>query len=251
LVAVTKEVACPHCAAPLQVQPGEILVTCRYCGFTSFIETGKAFEFEHSLILNSIQTAQVFKIVQSWMASSFIASRDLPKKSTLVDQNLTYLPIWVISAEAQTHYNGIVERIAPPVQQEGDIANRYDWLVLARRVSDFPIRSYHLSLAGKIPFDAARIEGGAKILNSEMDADEAVAQARDEIEQLHEYLAKETIERIENVKTSFNVSGSFYLHAPVWFVTYVYKNSRFQVLLDGSSSEVIKGDLPTTDFKLL
>ncbi|MGA2790564.1 MAG: hypothetical protein ABSF00_07335 [Candidatus Bathyarchaeia archaeon] len=55
MVAITKEVACPHCAAPLQVQPGEIIVTCKYCGFTSFIETGKAFEFEHSLILNSIQ----------------------------------------------------------------------------------------------------------------------------------------------------------------------------------------------------
>ncbi len=251
MVAVTKEIACPHCAAPLQVQPGEILVTCKYCGFTSFIETGKAFEFEHSLILNSVQAPQVFKLVQNWMASSFIASKDLQKKSTLAEQNLTYLPIWVISAEAQTHYKGIIERIAPPAEHEGDIENRYDWLVLARKQSSFPIRSYHLSLAGKIPFDAARIEGGAKILNSEIDADDAVAQARDEIERLHEYIAKEKIDRIEDIRTSFNASSSLYLHAPVWFVTYVYKNSRFQVILDGSSSEVIKGDLPSTDFKLL
>ncbi len=251
MVAITKEVACPHCAAPLQVQPGEIIVTCKYCGFTSFIETGKAFEFEHSLILNSIQAPQVFKLVQSWMANSFIAAKDLQKKSVLTEQNLIYLPIWVVSAEAQTHYKGIVERITPPEQQEGDISDRYDWLVLARRQSNFPIRSYHLSLAGKIPFDAARIESGAKILNSEMDSDEAVAQARDEIEHLHEYLAKEKIDRIEDTKTSFNVTSSFYLHAPVWFVTYVYKNSRYQVLLDGSSSEVITGDLPSTDFKML
>lgn len=248
---ITKEIACPHCDAPLQVQSGEILVTCKYCGFTSFIETGKAFEFEHSLILNSVQGAQVFKLVQSWMASSFIATRDLEKKSSLAEQNLTYLPIWVVSAEAQTHYKGIIERIAPPSQQEGDIANQYDWLVLARKVSGFPIRSYHLSLAGKIPFDAARIEGGAKILNSEIDGDGAAAQARDEIEQLHEYLAKEKIDRIEDIKTSFTVSSSVYLHAPVWFVTYMFKNSRYQVLLDGSSSQVIKGDLPGTDFKLL
>lgn len=251
MVAVTKEIACPHCAAPLQVQPGEILVTCRYCGFTSFIETGKAFEFEHSLILNSIQGPQVFKLVQSWMASSFIASKDLQKKSTLAEQNLTYLPIWVVSAEAQTHYKGIIERIAPPVQQEGDISDEYDWLVLARRQTDFPTRSYHLSLAGKIPFDAARIESGAKVLNSEMDADEAATQARDEIEHLHEYLAKEKIDRVEDIKTTFNVTSNFYLHAPVWFVTYVYKNSRYQVLLDGSSSEVIKGDMPSSDFKLM
>jgi hypothetical protein len=185
------------------------------------------------------------------MASSFIASKDLQKKSTLAEQNLTYLPIWVVSAEAQTHYKGIIERIAPPVQQEGDISDEYDWLVLARRQTDFPTRSYHLSLAGKIPFDAARIESGAKVLNSEVDADEATTQARDEIEHLHEYLAKEKIDRVEDIKTTFKVTSNFYLHAPVWFVTYVYKNSRYQVLLDGSSSAIIKGDMPSSDFKLV
>jgi hypothetical protein len=251
LVAVTKEIACPHCAAPLQVQPGEILVTCKYCGFTSFIETGKAFEFEHSLMLNSIQASDAFKLVQSWMANSFIAPKDLQKKSSLAEQNLTYLPIWVISAEAQTHYKGIIERIAPPSKEEGDISDRYDWLVLARRRSSFPIRSYHLSLAGKIPFDAARIEAGAKILNSEIGSDEATKQAQDEVEQLHQYLAKQKIDRVEDIKTSFNVTSSIYLHAPVWFVTYTYKSSRYQVLLDGSSSEIIKGDLPGSDFKIL
>jgi hypothetical protein len=233
------------------VQPGEILATCRYCGFTSVIETGKAFEFEHSLILNSVQGPQVFGLVQSWMANSFIASRDLQKRSTLAEQTLTYLPIWVISAEAKTHYKGVLERIPPPVELEGDISNRYDWLVLARRQSDFPTRSYHLSLSGKIPFDFTRIQSDAKVLNSEVTVDEAVAQARNEIENLHEYLAKEKIDRIVEIKTEFENTGSFYLHAPVWFVTYLYKNSRYQVLLDGSSAQVIKGDLPGADFKLI
>ena len=196
MVTVTREISCSHCGAPLPVQPGEILVTCRYCGFTSVIETGEAFEFEHSLILNSVQGPQVFKLIQSWMANSFMASKDLQKKSTLAEQNLTYLPIWVISAEAQTHYKGVLERISPPIEHEGDISNRYDWLVLARRQSDFPARSYHLSLSGKIPFDFSRIQSDAKVLNSEMTADEAVAQARNEIENLHEYLAKEKIDRI-------------------------------------------------------
>jgi hypothetical protein len=251
LVAVTKEIACPHCAAPLQVQPGEILVTCRYCGFTSFIETGKAFEFEHSLILNSIEGPQVFNVVQSWMAGSFLAPKDMQKKSTLTEQNLTYLPIWVVSAEAQTRFKGIIERMGPSEPQEGEISDRYDWLVLGRRQTDFPIRSYHLSLTGKIPFDAARIESGAKVLNSEIDADQAARQAQDEIENLHEYLAKEKIDRVEDIKTTFNVTSNRYLHAPVWFVTYTYKNSRYQVLLDGSSSEVIKGDMPSSDFKAI
>jgi hypothetical protein len=251
LVTITREISCSHCGAPLQVQPGEILATCRYCGFTSVIETGKAFEFEHSLLLNTVQGPEVPKLIQSWMISSFIASKDLQKKSTIEEQYLTYLPIWVVSAETKTHYIGILERISPPIEREGDIENRYDWLVLARRQSNFPTRSYHLSLSGKIPFDFSRIQGDAKVLNSEMTSDEAVAQARDEIENLHEYLTKEKIDRVVEIKTQFNTTGSFYLHAPVWFVTYVYRNSRYQVILDGSSAQVITGDLPSTDFKLL
>jgi hypothetical protein len=53
------------------------------------------------------------------------------------------------------------------------------------------------------------------------------------------------------MKTELKVSEAVYLHAPVWFVSYEYKKSRYQVLLDGSSGEVIKGDLPSEDFKLL
>lgn len=251
MVAVTREINCSHCGAPLPVQPGEILVTCSYCGFTSVIETGKAFEFEHSLILNSIQTAQVPEVTRSWMGNSFIAPKDLAKKSVITEQTLVYLPFWVVSVEASTHYKGMFERISPAVEKEGDITNRYDWLVLARRRSDFPTRAFHLSLEGKIPFEATKIDRGAKVLNSEMETQEAVQQARDEIENLHEYLSKDKIDRIVDIKTALDVSGTVYLHAPVWFVNYTYKNSRYSVLMDGSTGEVIKGDLPSEDFKLL
>jgi len=251
MVAVTSEINCSHCGAPLPVQPGEILVTCNYCGFTSVIETGKAFEFEHSLILNTVQAEQVFERVRNWMSGSFMAPKDINKKSAMVEQNLVYLPFWVVSAEASTHYKGVFERIAPAVEKEGDIADHYDWLVLARRQSDFPTRAYHLSLTGKIPFEATKIERGAKVLNSELGSDEAVQQAHDEIENLHEYLAKDKVDRVVDIKMNLDVKGTYYLHSPIWFITYGYKNSHYHVLLDGASGEVIKGDLPNENFKLL
>jgi len=215
------------------------------------IETGKPFEFEHSLILNMVQAPHVVEAVHSWMSSSFIAPKDVVKKSIFTDQSLVYLPFWVISGDATSHYKGIFERISPATEQEGDISDVYDWLVLARKQTDFPTRAYHLSLNGKIPFEAAKIDSGAKTLNSEMTADEAVSQARSEIESLHGQLAKNKVDRITEMKTELKVSETAYLHAPVWFINYSYKSSKYQVLLDGSSSEVIKGDLPSQDFKLL
>jgi hypothetical protein len=185
------------------------------------------------------------------MTNSFSAPRDLAKKANLIDQSLIYLPFWVVVVEAKTHYRGVLERISPPTEGEGDVENRYDWLVLARRKTDFPTRSYHLSLGGKVPFDAMRIDRGARILNSEFDADEAVAQAKDEIENLHAYVAKDKVDRVLDIKTSFDVSGTFYLHAPVWFINYSYKGARHKVILDGASGEVITGELPSGDFKLL
>lgn len=251
MVELTREINCSHCGAPLPVQPGEIIVTCNYCGFTSFIETGKAFEFEHSLILNSVQADQVNGLLQDWMHRSFMAPKDAAKKSAVTERSLAYLPFWVVSADANTHYKGMFERISPAIEKEGDITDRYDWLVLARRKSDFPTRAYHLSMSGKIPFEATKIERGAKVLNSEMESSEAVQQARDEIQNLHEYLSKDRIDRILDINTEFNVTGTYYLHSPIWFLTYDYKNSHYHVLLDGSSGEVIKGDLPSEDFKLL
>ncbi|MGD0422638.1 MAG: hypothetical protein ABSA92_04180, partial [Candidatus Bathyarchaeia archaeon] len=76
MVEIASQINCSHCGAPLPVQPGEIIVTCNYCGFTSVIETGKAFEFEHSLIMNTVQTDLVFARVRNWMGNSFMAPKD-------------------------------------------------------------------------------------------------------------------------------------------------------------------------------
>jgi hypothetical protein len=250
MVEVASQINCSHCGAPLPIQSGEILVTCNYCGFTSVIETGKAFEFEHSLIMNTLQADLVFARVRNWMSNSFMAPKDFSKKFSLAEQSLVYLPFWVVSGEASTQYKGIFERITPAVEKDGEITNQYDWLVLARRESDFPTRAYHISLSGKIPFEATKVEKGAKVLNSEKGSDEAVQQAKDEIQNLHEYLAKEKVDRVVDVKTSMDVKGTYYLHSPVWFITYLYKNSRYQVLIDGASGDVIKGDVPKEEFKL-
>jgi len=251
LTEIVKEISCSHCGAPLPVKPGEIVVTCKYCGFTSVIDTGKPFEFEHSLIVNEYSEAQARDIVISWMRGSFAAPRDLGSKATVVESSLLYLPFWVIVAEARSHCKGIFERISPPVTTEWDIHNNYDWLVLARRGTDFPTRSYEIPLDAKIPYDFTKIEVTAKVLNAELDQREATEFAQTEIRSLHEFLSKEKVDRIIDMTTEFDVKSTLYLHGPVWFVSYDYKKERYRVLLDGATGEVIKGDLPPPEFKLL
>jgi len=145
-MAVAQEIKCSHCGAPVEFRPGEIVATCKYCGFTTVIETGIAFTFEHSLLLNTYDEMQIETPIKEWMRSGFLKPSDLVKKSKIEEKNLVYLPFWVISIEAKSTYKGIFERIAPPVMKEGKIEKEYNWLVLAREAAEFPTREYDIPL---------------------------------------------------------------------------------------------------------
>jgi len=248
---VVEEIKCPHCGAPIAFEPGEILATCKYCGYTAVVETGQAFTFEHSLLLNRYDPSQVEEPIRSWMREGFIKPADLAKKSKLVDKQLIYLPFWVVSVEAKSSYKGIFERITPAVEKEGTIEKEYDWLVLARKATEFPTRDYEVPLEGKIPYDFRRIEGFARVLNSEMDKNGAEEQAKQEIENNHRFLAQQDVDKIIDMKTEVKIQETVYLHAPLWFVKYEYKGKDYQLIVDGATGTAVKGDIPPAGFGIL
>ena len=247
-MAVAQNIRCSHCGAPVEFKPGEIIATCKYCGFTTVIETGEPFNFEHSLLLNKFDEKQIEDPIRSWMRSGFLKPGDLAKKSKISEKNLVYLPFWVVSAQAKSSYKGIFERIAPPIVKEGKIDKEYNWLVLAREASDFPTREYDVPLEGKIPYDFRKIEGFAKVLNSEIDREEAVELAKQQIEAHHRFLLKQDVDRIIEIQTNLNIKQVVYLHAPVWFINYTYKGKMYQLIIDGAAGMALKGDIPSAKF---
>jgi hypothetical protein len=246
--AVAQEIRCSHCGAPVEFKPGEIVATCKYCGFTTVIETGQSFNFEHSLLLNNYNEEQMDSVILDWMRSGFMKPGDLAKKSKITEKNLIYLPFWVVYAEAITKYKGIFERIAPPIVKEGQIQKEYTWLVLARAAAGFPTREYDVPLEGKIPYDFRKIEAFAKLLNSEMDRDQALEAAKQQIDAHHRFLLQQDIDRIVEASTTITLKQMVYLHAPIWFVKYVYKGNLYQMTIDGSTGMVLKGDIPSSKF---
>jgi DNA-directed RNA polymerase subunit RPC12/RpoP len=250
-MSIVNEISCSHCGAPISFEPGEIIATCKYCGYTIVIETGSPFNFEHSMLLNHYDPTQIEEPIKSWMRSGFLKPSDLTRKSKMIEKELNYLPFWIITVEVTTTYKGIFERIAPPVTKDGSIQKEYDWLVLARKATEFPTREYQVPLKGKIPYDFRKIEGFAKTLNSEVDKDEAEEQAKQEIEELHHYLAQQDIDKIIEIKSEMKVEQAIYLHAPIWLIKYEYKGKNYQLWMDGATGTVIKGDIPPTEFGIL
>jgi hypothetical protein len=247
-MAIAQNISCSHCGAPVEFKPGEIIATCKYCGFTTVIETGQAFTFEHSLLLNNYPPDQIENLVRDWMQSGFMKPGDLARKSKITEKNLTYLPFWVVSLESTTKYKGIFERISPPIVKEGQIKKEYNWLVLARTAAGFPTREYDVPLAGKIPYDFRKIEGFAKLLNSEMQRDQAVELAKQQIDDHHRFLLQQDIDRIVEANTVVELKQMVYLHAPIWFIKYEYKGNSYQLIIDGASGMVLKGDIPSAKF---
>ncbi len=247
-MAVADTIRCSHCGAPVEFKPGEIIATCKYCGFTTVIETGQAFNFEHSLLLNNYSPDQIEQLIRDWMRGGFMKPGDLAKKAKITEKNLTYLPFWVVNVEAKTTYKGIFERISPAIVKEGQIDKDYNWLVLAREAVGFPTREYDVPLAGKIPYDFRRIEGYAKLLNSEMQRDQAVEVAKQQIDAHHRFLLQQDIDKIVEANTTVTLKEMLYLHAPVWFIKYEYKGNVYQMIVDGSAGMVLKGDIPSAKF---
>jgi len=248
MTVVAKEICCSHCGAPVEFKPGEIIATCKYCGFTTVIQTGQAFNFEHSLILNNYDNDKMGNCIRAWMSSGFMKPSDLAKKSKIVENTLVYLPFWVVSTVATTRYKGIFERISPPVMKDGALEKEYNWLILARKAAVFPTREYDVPLTGKIPYNFQKIEAFAKVLNSEIGKDEALELTKQQIENHHRFLLQQNIDRIIELSTSLELKQMLYLHAPIWFIKYQYKDNMYQLIIDGSTGNALKGDIPSTKF---
>jgi hypothetical protein len=248
---VAEGIRCSHCGAPVEFTPGEIVATCKYCGFTTVVETGQVFNFEHSLLLNRYDETQIEESIRDWMRSGFLKPSDFAKKARITEKSLVYLPFWVVSIEAKSIYKGIFERITPSIVKEGTIEKEYNWLVLAREATEFPTREYDVPLEGKMPYDFRRIEGFAQILNSEIEKDEATELAKQQIEAHHRFLLQQDVDKIVEMKTDFNVKQAVYLHAPVWFIKYDYRGESYHLLIDGATGTAIKGDIPRKGFGIL
>jgi hypothetical protein len=250
-MSIVSEISCSHCGAPISFEPGEIIATCKYCGYTVVIETGSPFTFEHSMLLNKFDTTAIEEPIKDWMRTGFLKPSDLVRKSKITEKSLLYLPFWVVSVEVTSNYRGIFERITPAVTKEGIIEKQYNWLVLARKATEFPTREYNVPLEGKIPYDFRKIESFAKTLNSEIDKDEALELARQQIEELHRYLVQQDVDKIIEMKSEIKEEQAVYLHAPVWLVKYEYKGETYQLWIDGATGTAVKGDIPSTGFGIL
>ena len=78
--------------------------------------------------------------------------------------------------------------------------------------------------------------------------EEALEIAKQQIEALHRFLLQQDIDKIVEATTTVNLKQMVYLHAPIWFIKYEYKGNTYQMIVDGATGMVLKGDIPSSKF---
>ncbi len=241
---ILQKLSCPDCGGPLKVQAGDAIVTCGYCGSDVNLAVGSKYFLKHSIIPPRIGLDSIDAVVKAWMGSGFLKPDDLARKHKVVSKELQILPLFIVNAIAKSEYAGELTRTGTPTPKNGILEKEYYWKVLGRRASAFPTRAYEVPLAAKVDFEISRLVPGASFLNSEMDENEAVGIAKQEMEAHHRFLLENELDAISKLNTEFEIRNTEFLHVPAWFITYQYNGKMYSLILDGATGQDVKAEIP-------
>jgi len=242
---LVESISCPKCGGPLTLAPGEVIVTCPYCGTASRFQGNKPFILRHSMLTARVDRDGALRIIEGWMDGGVMKPDDLRKASRVTSLECTYLPFYVFEVDATTNYVGVLTRTGTNERRTGDLRRDFFWKILARRSGDFPTREFKLPLAFKVPFDTGGMVRDSRFLNAEVDEDEADRIAREQVDDHQRELLKDLVDTVESARTSIDVKDAEFLHAPIWFSSYTYRDRTYPILVDAASGEVIRGEIPS------
>jgi len=274
---------CSNCGAPFNVTQEDLIITCRYCGFTVTVATREEIK-KHSMLENRLFAQQAVESAQKYMDKGIFrvgVSRD----ASITNVKLRYVPFWVLSANANTSLRGTAgggimgeihqaqeavsdkrssglakfgklvlagakayaetqQKDRQPRPVSYSFSNNYIWPTLARRTMISEINYYDVPAARKIPFDVGKIPSEADFLNIELNEEEAKAKVKAEVEAKERLIASGKVDTLEMCNTNIVLGEAELVHAPVWFVQYTLKGENYVIAVDGCEGKVLGGGRP-------
>jgi hypothetical protein len=244
---IVTDIKCQNCGAPLSLKAGEVVITCSYCGTAFNTASDKRFFLKHSIIPSRYDAKAITVSVRNWMGTGALKPSDLKRTARIDQPSLTFLPFYVVHTNVTTNYDGFFTKTGGREARSGKLHKEYYWKVLGRRGSKFPTREYEIPLQGKEDFNLSKVPDGAKYLNAEFDEKDAEDIARGEIADNQRFLLSPQVNEFKSVREEFQTEDIEFVHAPIWKVDYSYGGANYQLLICGSTGDVIRGDIPPPD----
>lgn len=278
---------CSKCGAPLSVTQEDLIVTCRYCGFT--MATASREEIKtHSMLENRLFTQQVVEAAQKYMDKGIFRS-GVARDAQITNVKLRFIPFWAFPANTNTYYSGVTgtgfmgelhqaeealtDKRASKLSKFGRLVKAgisvyaetqqkdrqsttvsssftsyYVWPILARKTMISEINYYDVPAARKIPFDVGKIPADAEFLNTEYREEEAKVKAKSEIEARERLIACGKVDSLQTCSPNVSIGEGELVHVPIWFVHYSLKGEYYAILVDGGEGKVLGGGRPLLKF---
>jgi DNA-directed RNA polymerase subunit RPC12/RpoP len=279
---------CSNCGAPLNLTQEDLVVTCRYCGFTMTVATREEIK-KHSMLENRLFSQQAVEAAQKYMDKGLFRV-GVSKDASITNVKLRYVPFWVCSANANTFFKGVTgtgimgeihqaqeatsdkrssglakfgklvlagakayaetqQKDRRPQTVSYSFSNNYVWPTLARQTMISEINYYDVPAARKIPFDVGKIPSDAEFLNIELNEEEAKTKVKSEVEAKERLIARGKVDTLETCNTNVVLGDAELVHAPVWFVHYTLKGENYVIAVDGCEGKVLGGGRPLFKIK--
>ena len=275
--------SCPKCGASISPSQEDLIVTCRYCGFTVSLAGWDEIK-AHSMLENHLYAQQAAEASQKYMDKGILRT-GVAREAQITNVKLRYLPFWTFPVATYTAYSGVTgaglagemhqveealtDKRASKLskfgklmkagasaylesQQKGQaprtvslsFSSHYAWPILARRSTIAEIGYYDVPAAKKIPFDVGRISSDAEFLNTEYKQEEAKLKVKAEVEAKERLLASGKVDNLQSCNTNATIGDGELVHAPIWFVHYTLKGENYVILVDGSEGKILGGGKP-------
>ena len=241
---LVESINCPHCGGPLSLTTGEVIVTCPYCGSSVRIRSDRPFLLLHSMLPGRVDRAGALQAIMGWMEGGIMKPDDLRRASRVTALDGLYLPFYVFEVAADTAYQGILTRTGTNERRTGNFVRNYFWTILGRRSGQAEVAAYHIPLSLKVPFDSTQMLKEARLLNAEVDEDEAARLVQEQVDAHQREHLKDVVDVMEDASTKVTLKDSEFLHAPLWFATYEYHGKSYRIVVDAASGDVVQGDIP-------
>jgi hypothetical protein len=275
--------SCSRCGGPLNPSLEDLIITCRYCGFTVTLATHEEIK-THSMLENHLFTQQAVEAAQKYMDKGIFRS-GVARDAQITEIKLKYLPFWTFPVSTSTAYSGVTgegltgemhqiedaltDKRASKLAKFGKImkagasayiesqqkdrrprtvslsfSSHYVWPILARKSTVTEINYYDVPAVKKIPFDTGKIASDAEFLNTEFKEQEAKLKVKTEVEAKERLVASGKVDTLQSCSTNVSLADGELVHVPIWFVHYSLKGGNYAILVDGSEGKVLGGGRP-------
>jgi hypothetical protein len=245
MVDIVKSINCPHCSAPLNIDPGNIVVICKYCNSTVYI-TDTPFVLNHSILKCTNSYEDIEKKFYSWIKNSDLLSFFMKRKIKIVNISLKIVPFWVSNAKIKYKYKGVSLKYGSNVPKEGENNEEIVWKLLARRESYFPEKDYTIPMGDLVQYSISHLPPKSELLNVEITQPEAIELSKTNIKDYELNVLKEEVDDVSTFVCDVSISDMSLVHVPIYFIEFSYKGKSYNSYMDGYSGEIIYIDIPDT-----